>query len=175
MRLGAGAYRGEPILVDRARTFGSFGPGSRARAHGTLVLTEDALRFHPHDGEGVVEIPLEAIRHVGIASPPRGGGERIPMLRVTYSGNLLFGAAVERPDRWINAIRALTGRGDAAHLAAPPRVSRKEMRGFRLFAAVVLLVAILLGVALPLLFSRLHGRTPGEPESPAPQAEAVGW
>jgi len=80
------------------------------------------------------------------------------VLRITYRKNLLFGVAVEQPAHWIDAIRNLTGAMGRPARAEHPTEDRSPIRRFRLVVALILLLIVLIGTALPLFFSWMSVR-----------------
>jgi hypothetical protein len=168
MKTTAGALHPEPILVDDAHSFGVgvWEPGKRGK--GVLYLTGEALIFVPAGRGTALEIPLGEITGLGTAAR-NGAPAARNVLRITYSGNLVLGLAVEEPQRWVNAIDALTrGRGQKTILDKP-LVTRLEMHRFRVVVAMILLLLVLVSTALPLFFTWINARVndaPGPAFSP---------
>lgn len=174
------ALRRDPILVDRAaRTFGSFREAfairSRIRGHGSLSLYEDRLVFE-RTGEDPsrIEIPLADIQRIGLGRWHRGQTDFVAVLKITYSGNLVFGVHVHQPERWVSAIEAC-----ASGAGAIPTVDARSLHpiNFRYSRGLIigfLLVALLISIALPLFFVWMESRAerdalPGD-DAPAPLA-----
>lgn len=172
MRARARVSDAAPVLVERARTFGGFGPrGSRP---GMLALTPERLMFTPADGGAVVEIPLDAVDRAVSGFSYGGPAEGRTVLKITYRKNLLFGVAVERPDRWVNAIETFSrerGHRPAVERAA---IGREDSRRFRVVAVLMVLLVLLLGILLPLFFSWTRARANDRPSRAESTAVASG-
>jgi len=174
MSIQAHPVREEPILVERAASYfdragQSLMIRSRIRANGTLSLTETALIFDRGDLAGPIEIPVDAIQHLGMGRWHEGMGSFVPVLKITYHRNLVFGVHVANPDTWIQAIESLAQRRNLPLLESdrgPRLLFRKSQL---LLAAFLLLVGI--AMALPALFSWMHATVLSE-QSAAPEAPA---
>ena len=150
-----------PILVERAADyFGNAGQvfviRAQLPANGTLILTEDRLVFEPQDARSVVEIPLVEIKSLGMGRWHEPTGTFVPVLKVRYRSNLVFGVHVSHPERWIEAVELVAARNHypALRAAAPPH---RLPRGLRLLVAAVLILVILAS-ALPAFLTRLGPR-----------------
>ncbi len=163
MRGQAADIKSVPILVDRrASTFGSLGAALRLRPGfretGVLTLYEDRLVYEPAAGERVA-IAMEEVERLGVGLWQGIRTRGVPVLKITYRKNLMFGVVVARPDRWINAVDTLTAGRPRPPSIDQRAVPRNEVRTFRVAVASILLLVILLGVVLPILFTRFHDRT----------------
>lgn len=160
------AAMAEPRLVDAAAScFESAGRAlfrrSASRPGGTLALYRDRLEFS-RDRTGVpVVIPLAEIRHLGMGRWHEPTGTFLPVLNVTYRGNLVLAIRVEQPQRWMEAIEDLAREGLLPSLR--PGGERIRLGGRSLKAAVAVLLALALAVgALTGIVARLGPRgTPG--------------
>jgi hypothetical protein len=162
MKLPARAFKDEPILVDRAAHY--FGIAGRAfalratiRADGTLTLTEDALIFS-RGAEPDVEIPIAEIQRLGMGRWHEGTGTFVPVLKITYRGNLILGVQVARPERWIEAIEGLVRSHRLPALKGPDRAGFSPLRHSRI-VIIGLLVLGLLFTALPAFFAWVQKST----------------
>ena len=154
----------EPILVDRAANyFGTEGAGfhlrSSLRGNGVLTLTEDRLVFDQYLTGTRIEIPLERISRLGVGLWHRFRASGVPVLKITYDQNLVFGVAVAHPERWITAIESLGKRRGRVPLVESRTLPLGTLRRFRLILGVVLLFLLFLSVLLPLLLSWVHNRS----------------
>jgi hypothetical protein len=94
---------------------------------------------------------------------------------VVYRGNLVLGLALGEPERWVNAIRALTGHRPATTARPePPIVSGFEIRRFRVVAGLILLLIVLMSTALPLFFTWMQSRVNKAPEAGAQSSAVLG-
>ena len=150
-----------PILIERAADyFGNAGQvfviRAQLPANGTLILTEDRLVFEPEDTRSVVEIPLGEIRSLGMGRWHEPTGTFVPVLKVRYRRNLVFGVHVSHPERWIEAVESLAVRHHYSGLrtATPPN---RLPRGLRLLVAAVLIL-VLMASAFPAFLTRLGPR-----------------
>jgi hypothetical protein len=148
----------EPILKDRgANYFGTEGAGFNLRAHlrgnGTLALYADRLVFDQYLTGTHIEIPLHEISRLSVGLWHQLATKGVPVLKVTYRGNLVFGVAVAHPERWIEAMENQSRQRGHQPLVEHRNVSLREIRGFRVVAALILILALLLTVALPLFLS----------------------
>lgn len=174
MRIQAHSIREEPILTERATSYfdragQAFMIRARIRTNGTLTLTESTLVFDRGDLAGPLEIPVESIQRLGMGRWHEGMGSFVPVLKITYLGNLVFGVHVANPDRWIQAIESLA-RQRHLPLAESERGPRLLFRRSRvLVAAFLLLVGVCM--ALPSLFSWMHATVLSE-HAAAPPAPA---
>ena len=112
MRFQARAINDEPILVDRAASyFGTAGQvftiRAKIRANGTLTLTEGKLVFDQSESNTFIEIPIHDIDQLGMGRWHEGTASFVPVLKITYQGNLVFGVHVANPERWIEAIEGV--------------------------------------------------------------------
>jgi hypothetical protein len=152
---------GAPILQDRgANYFGTEGAGFSLRAHlrgnGVLTLFDDRLVFDQYLTGTHIEFPLEEISRLGVGLWHQFKSAGVPVLKVTYRGNLVFGVAVAHPERWIDAIETLSsGRGHVP-VVEERSVPAPVLRRFRVMAALILVLVLLLTVVLPLLLSWVH-------------------
>ena len=126
MRIHARAVKDEPILVDRAANyFGTAGQvfsiRAKIRSNGTLTLTDAKLTFEQNDSDVYIEIPTREILRLGMGQWHEGLATFIPVLKITYSGNLVFGVHVAHPERWIEAIEEAAARRDLPSLIRPER------------------------------------------------------
>jgi hypothetical protein len=154
----------EPILQDgAASSFGIEGAGlsvkSFRRGNGTLTLTGDALIFDPHVPGARIEVPLDTIERLTVGYWHQYRSSVAPVLKVTYRRNLVLGIVVNRPERWINAIRALRDREGQAVRVDPYTSSRTESRHIRILLSGLILFLFLVGVILPVFFSRVRHET----------------
>ncbi len=161
MKNQARPLSGEPILQDRrANYFGTEGAGFNLRAHlrgnGVLALFEDRLVFDQYLTKTHIEIPLEEISRLSVGLWHLLKSQGVPVLKVTYRGNLVFGVAVSHPERWIETIESLSGRRGHSPIIEKRSIPVREIRGFRVVAAVILIVALLLMVVLPLFLGWVH-------------------
>jgi len=150
-----------PILVERAADyFGNAGQvfviRAQLPANGTLILTEDRLVFEPQDARSTVEIPLIEIKSLGMGRWHEPTGTFVPVLKVRYRRNLVFGVHVSHPERWIEAVELLAARNHYPGLRAEAPTHRLP-RGLRLLVAAVLILVILAS-ALPAFLTRLGPR-----------------
>src|SRR5262245_1913053 len=150
-----------PILIERAADyFGNAGQvfviRAQLPANGTLILTEDRLVFEPEDARTLVEIPLEEIRSLGMGRWHEPTGPFVPVLKVRYRSNLVFGVHVSHPERWIEAVESLAARNHYSGLRVGQPTHRLP-RALRLLVAAVLIL-IILASALPAFLTRLGPR-----------------
>jgi hypothetical protein len=153
-----------PILVERAADyFGNAGQvfviRAQLPANGTLTLTEDRLVFEPEDARTTVEIPLAEIRSLGMGRWHEPTGTFVPVLKVRYRHNLVFGVHVSHPERWIEAVESLATRNHYPELRAAGASPHRLPRGLRLLVALVLILVIVAS-ALPAFLTRLGPRVP---------------
>jgi len=151
----------EPILQDRgANYFGTEGAGFNLRAHlrgnGVLALFADRLVFSQYLTGTHIEIPLHEISRLSVGLWHQFSTKGAPVLKVTYRGNLVFGVVVSDPERWIETIDGISGRSGHRPVVERRSVPINEVRSFRLIAALILVVALLLTVVLPLFLSWVH-------------------
>ncbi len=150
-----------PILVERAADyFGNAGQvfviRAQLPANGTLILTEDRLVFEPENNRSVVEIPLAEIRSLGMGRWHEPTGTFVPVLKVRYRSNLVFGVHVSHPERWIEAVESLAERNHYHTLRAVPPPHRLP-RSLRLLVAAMLILVILAS-AFPAFLTRFGPR-----------------
>ncbi len=154
-------YGAQPVLVDRnAGTFGTAGSALEWRGKhekGTLILTEEALVFDHLSGP--ITIPLERINRLGVGLRHHGKTGGVPVLRVTYNGNLVLGILVANPMEWIHAMETLTGRIPHSPATDRRRTVSPEVRTFRTMAATTLLLIILFAIVLPFFYAWMQSRT----------------
>lgn len=162
MKLTARALKDEPILVDRAAHY--FGSAGRVfpiraaiRADGILTLTGDAIIFS-RGNEPDVEIPIAEIQRLGMGRWHEGTGTFVPVLKITYRGNLILGVQVSRPERWIEAIEDLVRSHRLPALKGPDRAAFSPLRHSRI-VIIGLLVLGLLFAALPAFFTWVQRST----------------
>jgi uncharacterized protein (DUF1778 family) len=178
MKIHARVLRNDPILVDRAANyFGSpaqmFMIRARIRTNGTLTLTEESLTFEQHDSGAFLEIPIEEIQQLGMGRWHEGMATFVPVLKIIYRGNLVFGVHVADPDRWIEAIEAVASRRSLPFLTAS---ERNPQTVFRLSRMVIIgfVLLLVLSMALPMFFSWMHGQTIRQSGAPLPQSLQTG-
>jgi len=178
MRIQAHPVREEPILSERAASYfdragQAFVVRARITTNGTLTLTESTLIFDRGDLAGPLEIPVETIQRLGMGRWHEGLGSFVPVLKITYQGNLVFGVHVADPNRWVCAIEDLARRRNLPLMDAQ-RESRLLFRKSRvLVAAFLLLVGVCM--ALPALFSWMHATVLSEqPAAPAAPGRSTG-
>jgi hypothetical protein len=150
-----------PILVEPAANyFGSAGRVFVVRAQlpasGMLTLTGDRLIFE-QENLRAVEIPLAEIHSLGMGRWHEPTGTFVPVLKVGYRKNLVFGVHVPRPERWIEAIEELAHRNHLSALQPLPLTSHRFPRGLRLLVAAVLIL-VLAASTLPAFLTRLGPR-----------------
>jgi len=150
-----------PILIERAADyFGNAGQVFVIRAqlptNGTLTLTEDHLVFEPEDARPTVEIPLMEIKSLGMGRWHEPTGTFVPVLKIRYRRNLVFGVHVSHPERWIEAVESLAALKHYSGLRTT-RVPHRLPRGLRLLVAAVLILVIMAS-ALPAFLTRLGPR-----------------
>ena len=161
MKASAQTPSSAPILVERAADyFGNAGQvfviRAQLPANGILILTEDRLLFEPEDTRSVVEIPLAEIKSLGMGRWHEPTGTFVPVLKIRYRRNLVFGVHVSHPERWIEAVEALAVRNNYSALSTGAPAHRLP-RGLRLLVAAVLILVILAS-ALPAFLTRLGPR-----------------
>ena len=149
-----------PILVERAADyFGNAGQvfviRAQLPANGTLTLTPDRLIFEPESPGHAVEIPVAEIRSLGMGRWHEPTGSFVPVLKVRYRQNLIFGVHVSHPERWIEAVESVAAHLQSAGLA--PRYPRRLSRGLRLLVTAVLIL-VLFASAFPAFLTRLGPR-----------------
>lgn len=157
MRFQARAIKDEPILVDRAASyFGTAGQvfliRAKIRANGTLTLTDEKLVFEQSESSTFIEIPIQDIHRLGMGRWHEGTATFVPVLKVTYQGNLVFGVHVAHPERWIEAIEGVAVRQNLPPLTRPQRDPQTIFRLSRIIIAGFMILLIL-STALPMLFS----------------------
>jgi len=157
MRFQARAIKDEPILVDRAASyFGTAGQvftiRAKIRSNGTLTLTEGKLIFDQSGSGTFIEIPIHDIHRLGMGRWHEGTASFVPVLKITYQGNLVFGVHVAHPERWIEAIEGVATRQDLPSLTRRRRDPRTIFRLSRLLIAGFVILLILT-MAIPMLFS----------------------
>lgn len=169
MKLTARALKDEPILVDRAAHY--FGTAGQAfliratiRADGTLTLTEDALTFSCAPEPDLV-IPVHEIQRLGMGRWHEGTGTFVPVLKITYRGNLILGVQVPHPERWIEAIEGLVTSRHLPALKGPERPGFSLIRHSRAIVVGILLLAFLV-TALPAFFAWMQRTTVQEQMEP---------
>jgi len=178
MSIQAHPVREEPILSERAASYfdragQAFMVRGRIRANGTLTLTESNLVFDRGDLAGPLEIPVETIQRLGMGRWHEGLGSFVPVLKITYQGNLVFGVHVADPERWIRALEDLARRRNLPLLEAERRPRLLFRKSRLLLAAFLLLVGICM--ALPALFSWMHATVLSEQAAvPAAPARSSG-
>ena len=150
-----------PILVERAADyFGNAGQvfviRAQLPANGTLTLTRDRLIFEPESRAHAVEIPVTEIRSLGMGRWHEPSGSFVPVLKVRYRRNLIFGVHVSHPERWIEAVESVAAELQSSELALP-RYPRRLSRGLRLLVAAVLIL-VLFASAFPAFLTRLGPR-----------------
>jgi hypothetical protein len=160
MRFQARTITDEPILVDRAASyFGTAGQvftiRAKIRANGMLTLTEGELIFEQSESSASLEIPIDEIHRLGMGRWHEGTASFVPVLKITYQGNLVFGVHVAHPERWIEAIEGVAARQNLPSLTDSRREQRTVFRLSRILIAGFMLLLIL-SVALPMLFSRMQ-------------------
>jgi hypothetical protein len=163
MRFQARAIKNEPILVDRAASyFGTAGQvfmiRAKIRANGTLTLTDEKLVFEQSDSGTFIEIPLQDIHRLGMGRWHEGTATFVPVLKITYQGNLVFGVHVAHPERWVEAIEEVAVRQNLPSLTEPRRDPRTVFRLSRILIAGFMILLIL-SMALPMLFSWMQNNT----------------
>ena len=157
----------EPILIDRnALAFGTWGKGGGA---GMLILTEQAVVFDQSGSH--LEIPVDSIDRLGVGLWHGLQTRGVPVLKITYAGNLVFGVAVAHPESWIRAIEQLTARSQRQPAVDRRYVPKSEVRRFRFVTGAFLVLVLVLTVALPLLFSWMSAKSA---PSPPPAYEPTG-
>lgn len=171
MKLTARVLKDEPILVDRAAHY--FGTAGQAfliratiRADGTLTLTEEALTFSCEPAPDIV-IPVHEIQRLGMGRWHEGTGTFVPVLKITYRGNLILGVQVAHPERWIEAIEGLVTSRRLPALKGPERPVFSMVRHTRIFVAGILLLAFFF-TALPAFFAWVQKTTIQEQEQADP-------
>ena len=150
-----------PILVERAADyFGNAGQVFVIRAklpvNGTLTLTPDRLIFEPESPGHAVEIPVSEIRSLGMGRWHEPTGSFVPVLKVRYRQNVIFGVHVSHPERWIEAVESVAARLHSSELALPS-YPRRLSRGLRLLVTAVLIL-VLFASAFPAFLTRLGPR-----------------
>ena len=152
---------GAPILVERAADyFGNAGQvfviRAQLPANGTLTLTPDRLIFEPEIPGHAVEIPVAETRSLGMGRWHEPTGSFVPVLKVRYRHNLIFGVHVSHPERWFEAVESVAARLQSSELALPS-CPRRLSRGLRLLVAAVLIL-VLFASAFPAFLTRLGPR-----------------
>ena len=177
MKITARALRDDPILVDRAAHY--FGTAGQAfliratiRADGTLTLTEDALTFSC-GSEPDLTIPIQEIQRLGMGRWHEGTGTFVPVLKITYRGNLILGVQVSHPERWIEAIEGLVKSRHLPALKGPERPAFSLFRHSRVFVVALLLLALLF-TALPAFFAWMQRTTVQEQMEPTGELPNAG-
>lgn len=155
MRIHARAIKDEPILVDRAANyFGASGQvfsiRAKIRSNGILTLTDTKLIFEQSDSDAYFEIPIREISRLGMGRWHEGLATFIPVLKVTYQGNLVFGVHVANPERWIEAIEAAAARQNLPSLLGPEKPARVRTKPARIVivgAVAMVIVSLVLLIA----------------------------
>ncbi len=171
MRFQARAIKNEPILVDRAASyFGTAGQvfmiRAKIRANGTLTLTDEKLVFEQGESGTFIEIPLQDIQRLGMGRWHEGTATFVPVLKITYQGNLVFGVHVAHPERWVEAIEEVAVRQNLPSLTKPRRDPRTVFRLSRILIAGFMILLVL-SMALPMLFSWMQGNAMSDQLDPS--------
>lgn len=167
----------EAILADDAASY--FGPAGRVFVirgalppQGRLHLTEETLHYLDAAG-GCREIPLSGICGIGMGRWHEPSGSFLPVLKIVYDGNLVFGVHVAHPERWMAAFETLAAGGRMPGLdRGRNRPRRAARRSIRLLVAALLVAVLVLG-ALPQALSRLAQRSPARLAGPGTPAQST--
>ena len=172
MRNPARAVKDGSILADRAASY--FGGAGRTfllraqlRASGTLTLTDDRLTYEADSPAERVEIPITDVCRLGMGRWHEGTGSYVPVLKVTYRKNLVFGVQVSRPERWLEAIEQVAARHHVTIASMPDPSPSLVFRRPRLLVALFLLLVLIVS-AVPQLFLWVGPARPIAVPSPVP-------